>query len=481
MNFDHIALLQYLQDTKVPNDEKQAHLAEAARQDLGIFLFAIMDFKDIDAPYLDEFIKRIEEERDRDLFLLPRFHFKTSIFSVGASIWSIIRDPERRIGIGSWSLSKAKDFVREIKLTCEQKPILAAYYPEVFYDNPGKESPKWTENELVFKHEGIYKEASITAFTLESLPTGLHFDDIRVDDAVVPENVTTKEMMDKVKNAFKLLRPILSPQGVLRVAGTIYDFGDLHRDLEKNSEWRTYKRHAIEDGKPILPSKFTVEKLAEIRREVGPYIYSCQYDLDPIDPETALFRKRNIQYFDTWRPGSYRTIITVDLAFSEKRTSDYTVILHTKTDSFRNLYVSDYIRGHLAMDNFLNALFDMAAHVQGLTAVGVEILPSESEQNSAIIHVIREEMRKRSQFFTLTAIKPHRDKVTRTQSLQALYSNGMVFIRKEHVELEDELLRFPKGEHDDLVDALAYAAGIMQEPRRRPVQQPEPSEPLIGY
>ncbi|MCH8055984.1 MAG: phage terminase large subunit [Deltaproteobacteria bacterium] len=155
--------------------------------------------------------------------------------------------------------------------------------------------------------------------------------------------------------------------------------------------------------------------------------------------------------------------------------------MHTKTDSFRNLYVSDYIRAHLEMGNFLNALFDMAAHVQGLTAVGVEILPSETEQNSAIIHVIREEMRKREQFFTLTAIKPHRDKVTRTQSLQALYSNGMVFIRKEHVELEDELLRFPKGEHDDLVDALAYAAGIMQEPKRKPVLQPEPSEPLIGY
>ena len=480
MTFDRKALLKYLGDPKIPDKDKQAHLAEAARQNLGVFLYTIMDFKDIDAPFLDEFIRRIEEERDRDLFLLPRFHFKTSIFSVGASIWSIIRDPERRIGIGSWSLGKAKDFVREIKLTCEQKPILSAYYPEVFYDTPAKESPKWTEDELVFKREGVYKETSITAFTLESLPTGLHFDDIRVDDAVVPENVTTREMMEKVKNAFKLLRPILSPQGVLRVAGTIYDFSDLHRDLEKNSEWRTYKRHAIEDGKPILPSKFTTEKLAEIRREVGPYIYSCQYDLDPIDPETAIFRKRNIQYFDTWRPGSYQTIITVDPAFSEKRTSDYTAIMHTKTDTFRNLFVSDYIRAHLEMGNFLNALFNMVDSVQWLSSVGVEILPSETERNSALIYVLREEMRKRNKFFPLTPIKPHQDKVTRTQPLQALFSNGMVFIRKEHVELEDELLRFPKGEHDDLVDALAYAAGIIREPTPKQLPQPEPVDDM-GY
>jgi len=480
MNFNLEALLQYLQDSNIPSGEKQAHLAETARQNLGAFLFAIMDFKDIDAPFLDEFIKRIEQERDRDIYLLPRFHFKTSIFSVGASIWSIIRDPERRIGIGSWSFGKAKDFVREIKLTCEQRPILAAYYPEVFYDNPAKESPKWTEDELVLKREGVYKEASITAFTLESLPTGLHFDDIRVDDAVVPENVTTREMMDKVKNAFKLLRPILSPQGTLRVAGTIYDYGDLHRDLEKAPEWRTYKRHAIEDGKPILPSKFTVEKLAEIRREVGAYIYSCQYDLDPIDPETAIFKKRSIQYFDTWRPGSFRTIITVDPAFSEKRTADYTVIMHTKTDTSRSLFVSDYIRAHLDMGNFLNALFDMADRVQGLDAVGVEVGANETEKNSALVYTIREEMRKRGKFFTLKPIKPHQDKVKRSQTLQALYGNGCVFIRKEHVELEDELLRFPKGEHDDLVDALAYAASIMQEPRRKPMPELPPVD-ATGY
>ena len=135
----------------------------------------------------------------------------------------------------------------------------------------------------------------------------------------------------------------------------------------------------------VSPSKFTTEKLAEIRREVGPYIYSCQYDLDPIDPETAIFRKRNIQYFDTWRPGSYRTIITVDPAFSEKRTSDYLVIMHTKTDTFRNLYVSDYIRAHLEMGNFLNALFNMVDSVMWLSSVGVEILPSETERNSALI------------------------------------------------------------------------------------------------
>ena len=61
------------------------------------------------------------------------------------------------------------------------------------------------------------------------------------------------------------------------------------------------------------------------------------------------------------------------------------------------------------------------------------------------------------------AVHPDADKVTRGWALAARYEGGKVF----HVrgapglaELEAEMIGFPNAEHDDLVDALGYAADV---------------------
>ena len=58
----------------------------------------------------------------------------------------------------------------------------------------------------------------------------------------------------------------------------------------------------------------------------------------------------------------------------------------------------------------------------------------------------------------IRGIKPDRDKVTRFAPLEARYEQGQVM----HCEglpsyFQDELLSFPVGRHDDVVDALGYA------------------------
>ena len=49
-------------------------------------------------------------------------------------------------------------------------------------------------------------------------------------------------------------------------------------------------------------------------------------------------------------------------------------------------------------------------------------------------------------------------------------------------ELEDELLRFPKGEHDDLIDALDMVPQIWQEvPRVERIPEREVGCDAIGW
>ena len=60
-------------------------------------------------------------------------------------------------------------------------------------------------------------------------------------------------------------------------------------------------------------------------------------------------------------------------------------------------------------------------------------------------------------------VYPDKDKVTRARALSARYQESKVFHLRGAPgidELEAELVAFPIGEHDDLVDAAVYAADV---------------------
>jgi hypothetical protein len=47
-------------------------------------------------------------------------------------------------------------------------------------------------------------------------------------------------------------------------------------------------------------------------------------------------------------------------------------------------------------------------------------------------------------------------KEARIRRLQPIMEQGLIEIRKDMTDIEDELLSFPRGKHDDLIDALSY-------------------------
>ena len=52
---------------------------------------------------------------------------------------------------------------------------------------------------------------------------------------------------------------------------------------------------------------------------------------------------------------------------------------------------------------------------------------------------------------------PRTSKSYRLESLQPLFAQGNVFIQKNQQALLDELLLYPRGKHDDLLDGFFYA------------------------
>ena len=51
-------------------------------------------------------------------------------------------------------------------------------------------------------------------------------------------------------------------------------------------------------------------------------------------------------------------------------------------------------------------------------------------------------------------------------SLQPRIERGMLFMKKEQIDLEDQLIRFPRGKVD-IIDALSRVSQIAHPPKRR--------------
>jgi len=94
----------------------------------------------------------------------------------------------------------------------------------------------------------------------------------------------------------------------------------------------------------------------------------------------------------------------------------------------------------------------------------------------AIGSVLRAEMIKRNMYLNLHPMTPTQDKQTRARSFQARLKAGGIRFKKEadwYMDLEDEMVRFPKSRHDDQVDALSWIGLILDE-----VQEASTSEEL---
>ena len=63
--------------------------------------------------------------------------------------------------------------------------------------------------------------------------------------------------------------------------------------------------------------------------------------------------------------------------------------------------------------------------------------------------------------YRLVALDPKgRDKVNRARFVEPLVSQGIIKFSASHVDLYNELIQFPNGSHDDLVDAFVYANSL---------------------
>lgn len=228
--------------------------------------------------------------------------------------------------------------------------------------------------------------------------------------------------------------------------------------LEKEKDWEIVKIPAIsDDWESFWESRFPVPYLEDMRTVIWDYFFSSQYQQEPFVESGWDFKRNYFQYYDK-APEWLRIYTFVDPAISQKQEADYTAIVTIGISSDNKIYILDAIQKRMLPDEIINSVFSVAMQYNPI-AIGIEVV----QYQKMLALEIRKQMNIRNQFFNLHEINPTWEKNARIRSiLQPRYWNLSVYHSMWMQELELELLKFPNGKHDDIIDSLSWAVMISQ-------------------
>jgi predicted phage terminase large subunit-like protein len=441
-----------------------------------------LDTKDWSPGVHDELTRFLKVAGRRIHIELPRGHLKSWIVTKGWAIQQMLRNPDVRILIVNATEDNAVKFMRTIERYLAAGGLMSQMFGTF-------ESAVWNQNELVIRQRRKNLDApTFMAAGLQKTLTSQHFDVIIADDLVEPDNVRTKEQRDKVYEFYLSLFDLLEPDGKMVVIGTRYHQDDLYaRILEENAvhkNWSVFIRSCYKpDGSVIFPEKFTEAQLNDIKKKSF-YHFSTQYLNDPIDPENADFKAGQIKIYDPATAHPASLYLTIDPAIALSRDADYTAFVVAGMFADRRIRVVDAVHKRLVPSELVEEVFALVKKWR-LHRVGIETFAFQK----TLKYDIQRQQRERGIFFSIDELgKRHTghgeailSKEARIRRLQPYFEQGLFEIRSDMQDLSDELLAFPRGKHDDLIDALSYQLDYLVPSMGVGVREPEMKEGTMGW
>lgn len=407
---------------------------------------------------------------------LPRSWLKSTVTSIYYPIWRAINNPGIRILIVQNSAPNAEKKLAAIKSQFESNALLRALFPELL---PGTKEV-WTTKNACLRRPIDHPENTFETAGTRTKVISRHYDVIVQDDTVAPDLdelgdsnvVPTKDDIDQAIGWHRLAGGLLVDfkTSQIIIVGTRWFEKDLISwNAEHEPAYTRIERAVREtDGKPdpngeiTYPERFDAQTLEELEAAFGPYLFSCLYLNRPLRSDDMVFKKEWIRYYETL-PRSVVCYTLVDPAGGSSKKAkakadpDYNVVLTVAKDVKEGfLYVAEYARFRGTPGQLINEIFKQQQRYSSLT-VGIE---GVQYQNS-LDYFVKEQMRKRNQYFHVEMLKSVKAKEVRIRGLQPLFASGSVLIKHWMVELQAELEVFPLGVHDDVIDALSMVLQLL--------------------
>lgn len=419
----------------------------------------------------------------------PRGHAKSTAITLGYGLATLLFRERKFMLLVSDTESQSSLFLGLFKQELQDNTELIDLFGIKRNDKGVVEFLKNSETDVIVECTDGHKFRIIAKGAEQKLRgliwNGSRPDIIMCDDMENDELVMNAERRKKMRNWFKgALLPSLSDHGVVRMVGTILHSDSLLESLMPNPSdkrtvstglkeyttmrtmWKTVKYRAhTSDFKTLLwPEKKQANYFKVLYEDAVATgttdTYSREYLNYPIDEAVSFFKRGDfLPVTEEDRKKKLNYYITADLAISEQERADFSVFIVGGVDEDKRIHIKQIIRermdGKEIVDTFLSL-----QRAYNPSAFGVE----DMQVSKAIGPFLREEMIKQNTYLSLVQLKHGgKDKVSRARSIQArMRAHGIKFATEEDwfPTFENECLTFPRGKHDDQVDAFAYL-GLM--------------------
>lgn len=247
---------------------------------------------------------------------------------------------------------------------------------------------------------------------------------------------------------------------------------------EKNGWSVVYEKAIRDDGSLFFPERLTKEFLDQARRVQGSYMFANQYQNEIIPEGDQTFKAEWIRYYKALPAGLKHTFAFIDPAISQEEEADFTALVVIDVDTDHNWYIRNATRYKINPTQIVDLIF--RAHDQfKCHGIGIE----DVAYQKALLYMLDEEMRRRNVVLPVVGIKPdHREaKNIRIRGLVPRYEWARIFMAQGLHDLELELAQFPRGKHDDLLDALAYMEKLVFYPAKERARNEKPQHFQPGY
>ena len=217
------------------------------------------------------------------------------------------------------------------------------------------------------------------------------------------------------------------------------------------------------------------EFLMELARLQGPTRFAAQYELNPLDDETAVFRRSAVHIREPHAmppPATLWCAMTVDPAISEARRADYTAIAVGGFDRENVLYLYDLRRGRWSETTLVEQVYEMFGRTPHIGRIGFEAVSFAKVYR----RVFQLEGEKRGVSLPVQILERDtvKTKNMRIMGLEPLWARGDVVLSSHCPALADfldEAERFRKHKesaHDDMLDAVADLLQLRMRPEGAP-------------
>jgi predicted phage terminase large subunit-like protein len=400
---------------------------------------------------------------------LPPRTLKSLATSVAFVAWLLGHEPSKQIMCASYGQDLADKHARDCRAL-----INSQFYRNLF---PGTVlSPdKHAVSDFMTTRKGVRMSTSVGGAV-----TGRGADIIILDDVMKPAEALSEPQR---KSGNDWYRTTLSSRLNSKKDGVIIIVMQrLHQDdlvgnlLESGEHWNLLSLPAIAQrdeeyliespigncmfrrkaGEALHPERDSLETYERVRKEVGEFVFQCQYQQDPMPLEGGLIKRDWLKFYEPRElPKELYILQSWDTANGCGELNDYSVgttwgVYHM------DFYLLDVYRERVSFPQLKRALIELSRKFHP-----EKILIEDKSSGISLIQELRFDY-----VYGIQAYKPApgSNKFARLNAQSIKFESGRVYLPKEAPWLDDyirELTGFPGTKYDDQADSTSQALDVM--------------------